>query len=695
VSTPWLTVAEHLHGEKRIRGPRDNPDIVEMFRLSGFDNMHDDTAWCAAFVGACLRLAGYANLRSLRAADYMTFGETLTQPRRGAIVVFEPLAARASGHVGFFDRRDGNSIYVLGGNQGSTSEVSLHAFPASKVRSYRWPVETAPLPDRPALPTILEIAPEEAPPHLGGSGTASVDVGDRPPVPEAWDEVASDVFERAQTIIDGFEGGFRQSPDENGGACNFGVSRATLAEWRGRPVSIEEVRELTRAEAHQIYRARFWKKIGGDTLPPGVALIVYNLAVLGGPGRAVTFLQRALDQLGEPVAVDGGIGPETLGAALRVPPAALIETFAKIEAAFHSASAKTQYIAGWLKRLDGIKRTALSWTTQAAPEPRPAPVGAAEASESELAFQPLGGGLSFGDVGARVRMLQTSLREAGYPLGGVDGEFGSLTRAAVLAFQADHGLPVTGGADAATLAALDKEPRRPLAPERLGAGAEDLRQSGSRIVADAENAKLAGLISTVLGGLGLGNSTAVEIAQKMADGAGQVAAAAPAKPLADPTRLIDALQKAAALPKLAKTPELDNLLGAIRELQGAALDKMLSPDALQTLNLIKKVMAPSDLLKQPLVSQFFEQLPAAPATTATATTAAKTLGSVFDLLPGLFNDGALQTVSQGLAIAANSVVPGFGGSLATLGLGLAMRLFADRIVKARVDDHRNGANLDR
>ena len=692
MSIPWLTVAEHLHGEKRIKGPRDNPDIVEMFRLAGFDHMHDDTAWCAAFVGACLRLSGYANLHSLRAADYMKFGEMQAQPRRGAIVVFEPLAARASGHVGFFDHRDGNSVYVLGGNQGPTSEVTLSAFPASKVRSYRWPVETAPLPDRPALPTILEIAPDEAPPHLGGGGRPSVDVGEMRPVSEPWNDVASDVFERAQAIIDRFEGGFRQSPDENGGACNFGVSRVVLAEWRDRPVSIVEVRELTRAEAHEIYRARFWKKVGGDSLPPGVALIVYNLAVLGGPPRAVTFLQRALDRLGEPVAVDGEIGPETLGAALRVRPSALVEAFAKIEAAFHSASSKTQYIAGWLKRLEEIKRTALSWTS-ATPAPTSASIGSGADTEEAEEPQPSIGGLSFGAVGVRVGALQTSLRKAGYSLGGVDEEFGALTRAAVLAFQADHGLPVTGVADAATLGALDKEPKRPLSPDRLGSGADDLRENGSRIVVNAENAKLAGLISSVLGGLGLGNSTAVEIARTLADGAGQAAAAAPVKTLADPTKLIDALQKAAPLTKVANTLEFQNVLGAIKELQGAALDKVLSPDALQTLNLLKKVLANSELLKQQsVVAQFFDQLPSAPAAAATA---AKTFGSVFDLLPGLFSGGALQTASQGLAIAANSIVPGFGGSLATLGLGLAMRIFADRIVQARVDDHRNGANLDR
>lgn len=685
MSTPWLTVALHLQGERRIEGPRDNPDIVEMFRLAGFDHLHDDTAWCAAFVGACLRLSGFANPRTLRAADYATFGQGLPQPQRGAIVVFEPLAARTSGHVGFFDHRDGDTVYVLGGNQGPLSEVRLTGFPASRVRAYRWPLTTEALPDHPSLPTILEIAPEEAPPHLRGASTETKPAdGETRPIPEAWSPAESDAFERAQAIIDRFEGGFRQSPDEQGGACNFGVSRTTLSAWRGRPVSIAEVHDLSRAEAHEIYRARFWKTIGGDDLPPSVALIVYNLAVLSGPSRAVTFLQRALDQLGASVAIDGEIGPETIGAVGRADPAAVVETFAKIEAAFHSASPKAQYISAWLKRLGEIEATALSWTKNEPPREKPADRPPERDDDAEALE-----GLSFGVGGARVRALQTALREAGYPLGAPDGDFGSLTRAAVFAFQADNGLAVTGVADAATLAALDKAPQRPLTPERVNVDAKELREDGSRIILGADNVKLAGLVSSLLGALGISNSAAIEIADKIAAGAGH-AAAAPAKVAADPGKLVDALQKAAALPKAAaSSPELKSLLDAIKEVQSSALDKVLSPENLQTLNIFKKALAASDLSKNPAVAQFFDQLP------APAAAASKTVNTIFDLLPGLFSDGALQTLSQGVSVAAGSVVPGFGGSLLTLGLGLAVRHFANRIVEARVDDHRTGANLNR
>ncbi|MGC4064845.1 MAG: peptidoglycan-binding protein [Polyangiaceae bacterium] len=59
------------------------------------------------------------------------------------------------------------------------------------------------------------------------------------------------------------------------------------------------------------------------------------------------------------------------------------------------------------------------------------------------------GVVGFGDRGPEVAELQRQLVAQGYPLE-VDGEFGAITRAAVLAFQAKYALKPTGVLDAAT-----------------------------------------------------------------------------------------------------------------------------------------------------------------------------------------------------------------------------------------------------
>lgn len=65
--------------------------------------------------------------------------------------------------------------------------------------------------------------------------------------------------------------------------------------------------------------------------------------------------------------------------------------------------------------------------------------------------------LSKGMRGNDVRDLQNLLMDAGYSVGkaGADGIFGNDTFRAVAAFQEDHGLPVNGVADPATIKAID------------------------------------------------------------------------------------------------------------------------------------------------------------------------------------------------------------------------------------------------
>ena len=50
--------------------------------------------------------------------------------------------------------------------------------------------------------------------------------------------------------------------------------------------------------------------------------------------------------------------------------------------------------------------------------------------------------------------IQAALRDAGYEVGTVDGRLGQRTRAAIRAFERDHGLPVTGLASRSVLERL-------------------------------------------------------------------------------------------------------------------------------------------------------------------------------------------------------------------------------------------------
>lgn len=156
------------------------------------------------------------------------------------------------------------------------------------------------------------------------------------------------------------EGGYVDDPADAGGATNMGITRATLADWRGAPVTAEDVRTLTRDEAGAIYRARYWNPIRGDDLPAGVDLICLDAAVMSGTARAARLLQQAVGA--EP---DGAIGPLTLAAAGAADPEAVIMAVSQAREDFYRAIARRdpsqmRFLNGWIARVDLSRARALA-----------------------------------------------------------------------------------------------------------------------------------------------------------------------------------------------------------------------------------------------------------------------------------------------------------------------------------------------
>ncbi len=116
-----------------------------------------------------------------------------------------------------------------------------------------------------------------------------------------------ETFEMVKPYLLAHEGGYVDHPRDPGGATNFGITIGTLSNWRGRKVSKREVKELTREEAMQIYKAQYWDTIRADELPAGVDYCCYDYSVNSGPSRSAKELQRVVG-----ASVDGVVGLETL-----------------------------------------------------------------------------------------------------------------------------------------------------------------------------------------------------------------------------------------------------------------------------------------------------------------------------------------------------------------------------------------------
>lgn len=179
----WLVSARKLVGLKEIVGSKHEPKVVAFFAAAGNPGIKDDeTAWCAAFVGAMLAQAGVKGTGLLNARSYLDWGTKLSTPRVGCVVVFQRANSSWQGHVAFFLRLVGNRIEVLGGNQGNA--VSVASYPKDNLLGYRWPSQLAdPAEVVPTAPPIeVEKLPKPAKvvvaPQLSNLGAAAPSYGE-------------------------------------------------------------------------------------------------------------------------------------------------------------------------------------------------------------------------------------------------------------------------------------------------------------------------------------------------------------------------------------------------------------------------------------------------------------------------------------------------------------------------------------
>jgi len=168
------------------------------------------------------------------------------------------------------------------------------------------------------------------------------------------------------------EGGYADHPADPGGATNMGITRRTLARWRGvsplPALDKSEVRNLTRAEAAQIYRAEYWARSRAGALPVGLDLALFDFAVNSGPTRAVMTLQRLLE-----VPADGVIGPVTFAAvrerAALTGIASMIDALCDWRLDFlEGLTTYAVFGRGWRKRVAAIREAAHAMAGESLPQ---------------------------------------------------------------------------------------------------------------------------------------------------------------------------------------------------------------------------------------------------------------------------------------------------------------------------------------
>ncbi|MET0330539.1 MAG: glycosyl hydrolase 108 family protein [Dyella sp.] len=157
------------------------------------------------------------------------------------------------------------------------------------------------------------------------------------------------------------EGGFVDDTDDPGGATNKGVTFATFQACALKLLQVQptldNLRQLSDAQAATIYKARYWDVLRADqiALQP-LAEIVFDFYVNAG-GNAVKLLQRLLNaQKGANLTVDGGFGDATFVALQAADQRDLYGRYKQGRADYYrqlveARPALGKFLKGWLARV--------------------------------------------------------------------------------------------------------------------------------------------------------------------------------------------------------------------------------------------------------------------------------------------------------------------------------------------------------
>jgi lysozyme family protein len=167
---------------------------------------------------------------------------------------------------------------------------------------------------------------------------------------------ASTNFSQCLHVVLREEGGYTNDPNDPGGATNFGITIADLREWRGHDVTPDDVKNMTKAEALEIYRAKYWNPMQCGDLPDGIDLEVFDFGVNAGIRTSVKMLQLVIG-----VTQDGSVGPITLNAAKAANARSVIQAFSQHRLDYYRSLTGEwpHFGAGWTNRTNSVEQAAL------------------------------------------------------------------------------------------------------------------------------------------------------------------------------------------------------------------------------------------------------------------------------------------------------------------------------------------------
>jgi lysozyme family protein len=167
----------------------------------------------------------------------------------------------------------------------------------------------------------------------------------------------TEIFTRCFQKLIVLEGGFSNHPADHGGPTNFGITKGVLTQYRGVPVTDQDIFNLDKLEAATIYELKYWNTMSLNRVrSERLAFILFATGVHAGCRVAVRLLQQTLNKdFGGRLMADGILGNGTDAALFSVPENTLCEMLIR-SVQLHYAEicvsnpSQLVFLKGWLNR---------------------------------------------------------------------------------------------------------------------------------------------------------------------------------------------------------------------------------------------------------------------------------------------------------------------------------------------------------
>ena len=153
-----------------------------------------------------------------------------------------------------------------------------------------------------------------------------------------------------------WEGGYVNHPADPGGATNKGVTKKVYDAYRqGKGLGLNDVRNITDAEVHDIYEHGYWAKAKCPILAIDLDTVQFDTAVNMGVGRAIKFMQKSTGCV-----ADGAWGPNTAAAVADCDPGKTLKAYCDTREAFYEGLVRRRpkmkvFMKGWMNRLNDLR----------------------------------------------------------------------------------------------------------------------------------------------------------------------------------------------------------------------------------------------------------------------------------------------------------------------------------------------------